>query len=91
MYVRLGNSWDLRSCQEKQDKSLREYIHWFSKQYTELPNITDSDITGAFLPDTFYRNLVSKVGHKTPTKAHELMNIATKFASRSEGCRGHIP
>jgi hypothetical protein len=35
--------------------------------------------------------LVSKIGHKTPTKANELMDIATKFASGSGGCRGHLP
>jgi hypothetical protein len=49
-----------------------------------LPNITDSDIIGAFLADTTCRDLVSKLGRKTPTKASELMDIATKFASGQE-------
>jgi hypothetical protein len=62
-------------------ESLREYIRRFSKQRTELPNITDSDIIGAFLAGTTCRDLVSKLGRKTPTKASELMDIATKFAS----------
>jgi hypothetical protein len=48
---------------------------------TELPNITDSDVIGAFLAGTTCRDLVSKLGRKTPTKASELMDIATKFAS----------
>jgi hypothetical protein len=65
-------------------ESLREYIRRFSKQRTELPNITDSDVIGAFLAGTTCRDLVSKLGRKTPTKASKLMDIATKFASGQE-------
>jgi hypothetical protein len=83
-YVRPGNSWDLRSCRQRPGESLREYIRWFSKQRTKLPNITDSDVIGAFLAGTTCRDLVSKLGRKTPTKASELMDIATKFASGHE-------
>jgi hypothetical protein len=54
------------------------------KQRTELPNITDSDVIGAFLAGTTCRDLVSKLGCKTPTKVSELMDIATKFASGQE-------
>jgi hypothetical protein len=54
------------------------------KQRTELPNITDSDVIGAFLTGTTCRDLVSKLGRKTPTRASELMDIATKFASGQE-------
>jgi hypothetical protein len=49
-----------------------------------LPNIIDSDVIGAFLAGTTCRDLVSKLGRKTPTKASELMDIATKFASGQE-------
>jgi hypothetical protein len=49
-----------------------------------LPNITDSNVIGAFLAGTTCRDLVSKLGRKTPTKASELMDIATKFASGQE-------
>jgi hypothetical protein len=83
-YVRPGNSWDLRSCRQQPGESLREYIRRFSKQRTELPNITDSDVIRAFLAGTTCRDLVSKLGRKTPTKASELMDIATKFASGQE-------
>jgi hypothetical protein len=83
-YVRPGNSWDLRSCRQQSGESLREYICRFSKQRTELPKITDSDVIGAFLAGTTCRDLVSKLGRKTPTKASELMDIATKFASGQE-------
>jgi hypothetical protein len=82
--VRLGNSWDLRSCHQQPGESLREYIQRFSKQHTELPNINDSDAIGAFLAGTTCRDLVSKLGRKTPTKASELMDIATKFVSGQE-------
>jgi hypothetical protein len=83
-YVRPGNSWDLRSCRQYPGESLRDYIRRFSKQRTELPNITDSDVIGAFLAGTTCRDLVSKLGRKTPTRASELMDIATKFASGQE-------
>jgi hypothetical protein len=82
--VRPGNSWDLRSCRQQPGESLREYIRWFSKQRTELPNVIDSDVIGAFLAGTTCRDLVSKLGRKTPTKASELMDVATKFASGQE-------
>jgi hypothetical protein len=83
-YVCPRNSWDLRSCRQQPGESLREYIRRFSKQRTELPNITDSDVIGAFLAGTTCRDLTSKLGRKTPTKASELMDIATKFASGQE-------
>jgi hypothetical protein len=83
-YVRPGNSWDLRSCRQQPGESLREYIRQFSKQRTGLPIITDLDVIGAFLAGTTCWDLVSKLGHKTPTKASELVDIATKFASGQE-------
>jgi hypothetical protein len=83
-YVRPGNSWDLWSYRQQPWESLRDYIQRFLKPRTELPNITDSDVIGAFLADTTCRDLVSKLGRKTPTRASELMDIATKFASGQE-------
>ena len=65
-YVRPGNSWDLRSCRQQPGESLWDYIQRFSKQRTELPNVTDSDVIGAFLAGTTCRDLVSKLGRKTP-------------------------
>jgi hypothetical protein len=70
-YVRPGNSWDLRSCRQQPRESLLDYIRRYSKQRTELPNITDSDVIGAFLAGTTCRDLVSKLGRKTPTRASE--------------------
>jgi hypothetical protein len=77
-YVCPGNSWDLRSCRQQPGESLREYIWRFSKQRIELPNIADSNVIGAFLAGTTCRDLVSKLGRKTPTKASELMDIFRK-------------
>jgi hypothetical protein len=41
-------------------------------------------MSSAFLAGTTCRDLVSKLGRKTPTRASELMDIATKFASGQE-------
>jgi hypothetical protein len=82
--MRPRNSLDLRSCRQQPGESLQDYIRRFSKQRTELPNITDSDVIGAFLACTTCRDLVSKLGRKTPTRASKLMDIATKFASGQE-------
>jgi hypothetical protein len=79
-----GNSWDLRSCRQQPGESLRDYIRRFSKQRIELPKVTDSDVIGTFLAGTTCRDLVSKLGRKTSTRASELMVITTKFASGQE-------
>jgi hypothetical protein len=82
--VRPGNSWDLQSYRQQPGESLRDYIRRFSKQRTKLSNVTDSDVIGAFLAGTTCRDLVSKLGRKTPTRSSELMDIATKSASGQE-------
>jgi hypothetical protein len=83
-YVRPGNSWYLRSCKQKSEESLRDYIWCFSKQRTELPNITDSDVIMTFLSRTTCKELVRELGHNTPTTANELMDIITNYATVEE-------
>jgi len=83
-YVRLENSWDLRSCRQKSDESLQDFIRQFSKQCTELPNITDSDVIGAFIAGTTSKELVHELRRKTPTSTSHLLDIATNFASGEE-------
>jgi hypothetical protein len=83
-YMRPGNSWDLRSCKQKPGESLRDYIWRFSKQRTELPNITDSDVIMAFLSGTTYKELVRELGRSTPITANGLMDIITNFAAGEE-------
>jgi hypothetical protein len=56
----------------------------FRSSATELPNIIDTDVIEAFLANITCRDLVSKLGRKTPTKASKLMDVATKFASGQE-------
>jgi hypothetical protein len=82
--VRIRFTFQNQVWHQQPGKSLREYIRRFSKQRTKLPNITYSDVIEAFLAGTTCRDLVSKLGRKTPTKASELMDIATKFASGQE-------
>jgi hypothetical protein len=83
-YVRPRNSWDLRSYRQQPEESLQDYIRRFSKQRTELPNVTDSDVIGAFLAGTTCRDLVSKLGRKlrpssgrtsSPRAAHRKMSL----------------
>jgi hypothetical protein len=83
-YMRPGNSWDLRSCKQKPGESLRDYIWRFSKQRTELPNITDFDVIMAFLFGTTYKELVRELGRNTPITANGLMDIITIFAVGEE-------
>jgi hypothetical protein len=83
-YMHPGNSWDLRSCKQKPGESLRDYIRRFSKQRTELPNITDSDVIMAFLSGTTYKELVRELGRSTPITANGLMDIITNFAVGEE-------
>jgi hypothetical protein len=83
-YMRPGNSWDLQSCKQKPSESLRDYIRRFSKQRTELPNITDSDIIMAFLSGTTCKELVRELGRNTPITANGLMDIITNFAAGEE-------
>jgi hypothetical protein len=83
-YVHPGNPWDLWSCRQKPGETLREYIRCFSLQCTELPNVTDANIIGAFLVGTTCKELVHELGHKGPCTAKELLDIATNFASSEE-------
>jgi hypothetical protein len=66
------------------DKTLREYIWHFSRQYTELPNVTGIDVVGAFLTGTTYKKLVHELGHKGLCTTRELLDIANNFASSEE-------
>jgi hypothetical protein len=83
-YMRPGNSWDLRSCKQKLGESLRDYIRCFSKQRTELPNITDSDVIMTFLSCTTCKELVRELGRNTPITANGLMDIITNFITDEE-------
>jgi hypothetical protein len=83
-YVRPGNSWDLRSCTQKPGESLRDFIRRFSKRYTELPSVAQSEIVHALLEGTTCRDLVRELGRSPPADSNELFDIATSFASGEE-------
>jgi hypothetical protein len=83
-YMHPGNSWDLRSYKQKPGESLWDYIRCFSKQRTELPNITDYDVIMTFLSGTTCKELVRELGRNTPITANGLMDIITNFAAGEE-------
>jgi hypothetical protein len=83
-YMHPSSSWDLQSCKQKPGESLRDYIQCFSKQRTELPNITNSDVIMTFLSGTIYKELVQELGRSTPITANGLMDIITNFAAGEE-------
>jgi len=82
--VRPGNSWDLRSYRKKPDESLRDFIRRFSKQCTELLNITNSDVIRAFIAGSTWKELVHELSRKTATSTSQLLDITTNFASGEE-------
>jgi hypothetical protein len=84
MYVRPGNSWDLRACTQKPDESLRDFIRCFSKRCTALPSVAQFEIVHTFLEGTTCRDLVRKLGRNLSDDSNELFDIATSFASDKE-------
>jgi hypothetical protein len=83
-YVRPGNSWDLRSCTQKPGELIRDFIRRFSKRYTELPSVAQSEIMHAFLEGTTCRDLVRELGRSPLVDSNELFDIATSFSSGEE-------
>ena len=83
-YVRPRNSWDLRGCRQQPNEPLRDYIHRFSKQCTELLSVADSETINALLQGTTCRDLVHELGWGPPSSANELFIVATNFASGKE-------
>jgi hypothetical protein len=83
-YVRPGNSWDLRACTQKPGESLHDFIRRFSKRYTELLSVAQSEIVHAFLEGTTCRDLAHELGQSPPVDSNELFDIITSFASGEE-------
>ena len=59
-YVRPGNSWDLKNCQQEPGESLCDYIRRFSKQCNSLHGVVDADLISAFLSGMHCKTLVHK-------------------------------
>jgi hypothetical protein len=83
-YTRPGNSRDLRTCTQKPDESLQDFIRRFSKRCTELPSVAQSEIVHAFLEGTTCWDLVRELRRSSPVDSNELFDIATSFASGEE-------
>ena len=83
-YVRPGNSWDLKSCQQEPNESLQDYIRRFSQQCNSLPDVVDTDIISAFLSGTNYESLIHKLGCLKPRTTRDLLDVATNHASGEE-------
>ena len=90
-YVCPGNSWDLKSCRQRPDESLQDFIRRFSKQCTEFPSVGDLEIVQAFLSGTSYRDLVRELGRNVPTSAAALLDVATNFTSGEEAIGAIFP
>ena len=56
----------------------------FSKQCTELPSVTDSEVISTFHLGTTCRDLVHELGRNPPFSANELFDVATNFAYGEE-------
>ena len=87
MYVRPGNSWDLKSYQQEPSKSLRDYIRRFSQRCNSLPDVIDADIINAFLFEATCESLIHKLGCLKPRTTHDLLDVATNHASGEEAVR----
>ena len=83
-YVRPGNSWDLKSCQQEPNESLWDYIHRFSERCNSLPDVVDVDVISAFLSGTTCESLIHELGCLKPHTTHDLLDITMNHASSEE-------
>ena len=83
-YMYPGNSWDLKGCRQKPNKSLRDYVQRFSKQCTELPSVTHVEVINAFLEGTTCRNLVHELARSRPANTNELFDTTTNYTAGEE-------
>ena len=81
---RPGNPWELKSCRQKPNEPLRDYIRRFSRRCNELPHVVDADVVGAFLSGTTCEALIHELGRNCPRTARELLDVATSHASGEE-------
>ena len=87
MYLRPGNSWDLKSYQQEPSEPLWHYIRRFSKRCNSLPDVIDVDVISAFLSGTTCESLIHKLGCLKPHTTHDLLDVATNHTSSEEAVR----
>ena len=86
-YNRPGNAWDLHSCTQGEDETLRDYIRRFSKKKNSLPNIREGDVITAFSNGVRSADLIHKIARKNPQTTRQLFDIANGFATGEEAVR----
>ena len=86
-YIRPGNSWDLKSCQQEPSESLQDYIRRFSQRCNSLPNVIDADVINLFLSGTTCKSLIHKLGCLKPRTTHDLLDITMNHTSSEEAVR----
>ena len=86
-YNRPGNAWDLHSCIQGDDETLRDYIRRFSKKKNSLPNIREGDVITAFSNGVRSADLIHKIARKDPQTTRQLFDIANGFATGEEAVR----
>ena len=86
-YNRPGNAWDLHSCIQGDDETLRDYIRRFSKKKNSLPNIREGDVITAFSNGVRSADLIHKIARKNPQTTRQLFDIANGFATGEEAVR----
>ena len=68
-------------------ETLREYIHRFSKQCNELPNIVDADVIRAFISSTTNEALIHELGRCKPRTMQVLLDLMTSHSFGEEAVR----
>ena len=86
-YNRPGNAWDLHSCVQGDNETLRDYIRRFSKKKNSLPNIREGDVITAFSNGVRSADLIHKIARKDPQTTRQLFDIANGFATGEEAVR----
>jgi hypothetical protein len=91
-YVHSGNSWDLRACTQKPGESLRDFIRRFSKCYTNLSSVAQSEVVHDFLEGTTCRDLVRELGRraKPAGRLQQVVRYHHQLCFRRGGSGGHL-
>ncbi|KAF8730537.1 hypothetical protein HU200_016953 [Digitaria exilis] len=89
--ARPGKVWDLKRCKKRHGETLCEYLRWFSRQYSNLPDSTDADVIAALMGGTKNRSLVNRIGRECPKMIKEVLDMAAEEAQGEEAVLAHFP
>ena len=71
---------ELRSCVQKPNETLREYIQRWITLHHSVENVLDHQVVCAFKEGVKYRELNLKFGRTGEMSLNRMMEIATKYA-----------